>query len=106
MSKAHVTTKGYVDIPELGCCLSTVLRWPHPLMAITLRRAGLSLDRHTSSASTQAQNQGSELSHPNYELLEQVKGLALQTQSCRLHYTGKNGMKKLAYYSNRDKRAR
>ena len=44
--------------------------------------------RLTSSATTQAQTQGSELAYhyldPIYELLELVKGPVLQIQSCRI----------------------
>jgi hypothetical protein len=45
------------------------------------------LGKQTNSASTQAQIQGSEVYHPNYELLKQVKGLVLQIQSCRIPMT-------------------
>jgi hypothetical protein len=42
----------------------------------------------TNSATTQAQIQGFELTHPNicmtYELLEHMKWLVLQIQSCRI----------------------
>ena len=45
----------------------------------------------TNPATTQAQNQGYELAHPNihfiYELLEPVKGMNLQMQSSRISMT-------------------
>lgn len=51
----------------------------------------------TNSATTQVQIQGFELTHPNscsiYELLECVKGLALQIQSCQISITQDNNKK-------------
>ena len=45
----------------------------------------------TSSDTSQAQIQGFELAHPNiypiYELVESIKGLAVQIQSCRISMT-------------------
>lgn len=53
--------------------------WPLPLPGQSEK-----LGKQTNLASTQAHIQGSELSHPNHELLEKVKGLVLQIQSCRI----------------------
>lgn len=71
------------------CQLLNSRKWAPPLAWAVLEICKL-----TSSATTQVQIHGLELAYPNiylvYELLEHVKGLVLQNQSCRISMTQDN----------------